>query len=366
MSEGIQDVDLVSGCIAKVDDIPVIPWHEIEAAAQAVAQAAAEARGREFILDSLASGYEPGSEAYMDTTTGDFYVPTGIGTGRWVNTTTGQEIDHNPTQVSPSEYEWVVSLFTQFHDRWPSGARAMAEHCRNAKTHLQSGRMTPIVSVKDLVAGHWQGAASDDFRDFFLTPFTNAVTNQQALLDELACAMYAYEAVLRQARVDAKNIADRAVDVLDSIDAYGGGGDIGLVLGVLGVAVSVVSAVATGGTSLSITLGLIGAGISGAQLVHGELTEGEPPPKDQQIQGETVDMVLSSLSNVLSDLRTAMDLEERGIAHALGETRSEVANLLSADRPLDVATILPNEPNDDGIVNITAGERPDPSGFHPA
>lgn len=364
MADGIENVDYASGCVEAVESIDLITSHEVEQAAQDLARAAAEARSREFILD-MASGPAPGQEIYLDTATGDYYVPAGVDTGRWMNTTTGQEVDGNPTEVRTSDYDWLVSWFTQFHERWPSYPRTMAEHCRTAKAALQSGRMTPIVNVKDMVNARWDGAASDDFRDFFLTPFVKAVNNQQALLDELAVAMYAYEGVLRQARLDARAVATNAINVLDSIDGYGGGGDAGLVLGVIGVAVSVVAAVATGGTTLGITLGLIGAGVSGAQVVNDALSQEEPVTADQQITGDTVDQVVDNVVSVLSDLRRGMDAEEQGIANLLGQTRSEVSRLLASDSPLDVATILPNEPDADRITDITDGQLPSPAEFHP-
>jgi hypothetical protein len=355
MGETITDVDFSSAAMRKVDEIQLIPHQEVAQAAADVVRAAVEARRREIVVDMGRYNPNSGLYAYQDTATGGVYLPTDD--GQYLNTITGQAVvGGDPTQIDPAQYQWIPEAFVYFYERWPSTARALAEHCENAKRSIQSGRMTPIVGVSETVANNWGGTARNNFHDYFLAPFiTTAVTNQQALLDELAVGMYAYEGLLRQARVVAMDIAAKTIDALDGImpDDVGLSGD--QVLGTVGVVLGIVTAVATGGSGVGVSLGLIGAGLSAVSVVAAG-----------QISGETVDEVLQSLRTTLEQRRQEMDGVEEAIAAALEETRGGVAESLGGD-PLDVGTVLPNEPEADGVPNLTAGEVPGSGidGFHP-
>lgn len=354
----IQDVDsgYIQGRAEAVDDIELINHQAIEEAAQAVVRAAARARTREFLLDNGAVDPESGEllEDLMHWPTGQFYIAQRGGT--YMNTTTGEVLARDPREPDESRYEWVVSQFEYFHQRWPAFPRTMAEHCETARTAISSGEMTGYNSVAITVGSDWAGQARDDFMDYFLAPYGNAVTNQQLLLTELSAAMYAYEAVLRQGRLDARHLANRTVDVLDSINTYSGG-DASTVLQVIGIGLAVTSTLVTGGGTAAITFGLLGAGLSAAQL-GADLAE-------KDISGETADDVVQQLVQRLADLRTAMDAEEDEIADAVTTTADSVEDLLGSSDPLELATILPNEPNDDGITNITAGDVPGHDQFRP-
>ena len=166
-------------------------------------------------------------------------------------------------------------------------------------------------------------------------------------------AMYAYEGILKQGRVDVKAIADQTVEALDSL-SVGSGTDFTAVLGVVGIAFAVVTTVATAGTTTALTLGLIGAGLSAVQHVAAH----------QEVAGTTTEEVVDSLAEALDELRQAMDAEEASIAEAVTKTTGEVQGYLSAATPADIATFLPNEPNEDGVTNLTDGEVPDHDEFH--
>jgi hypothetical protein len=351
------DADYLSGRAGAVDDVEIIPHQEVVAAAEAVVRAAAQARTREFIPDG--SGYvdvDSGEllETLYHTASDQFYVP--LGGGRFQNTTTLEVLDRDPREPDESQYQWIIEKFEYFHERWPAFPRTMAEQCQTAQTAIMSGEMSPYEGVGMTVSNDWAGLARDDFLRFFLNPFGNAVTNQQLLLTELSAAMYAYEAVLRQGRLDARHIADETVNVLDSIGAYSGG-DAKTILRVIGIGLAVVSTLATAGSTTALTFGLIGAGLQTAQLGV-DIAE-------KDIAGETVDEVLRQLEQRLEDLRTAMDAVEDTIADAVAKTADSVEGLLASRDPLQRATILPNEPNDDGITDITGGEVPHPDEFHP-
>jgi hypothetical protein len=355
----IDDVDAgyIQGRAQAVDDIEIINHQAVEEAARAVVRAAAEARTREFIMDGAgAVDAETGEllENLMHWPTGHFYIAERGGT--FLNTTTGEVLSRDPREPDESRYEWVVSQFEYFHERWPSYPRVMAEHCETARSAITSGEMTGFNSVAITVGSDWAGRARDDFVDYFLAPYGNAVTNQQLLLTELSAAMYAYEAVLRQGRLDARHLANEAVNVLESINTYSGG-DALTILRVIGIGVAVTSTLVTAGTTAALTFGLLTAGLTASQLGV-ELAR-------KEISGETADEVVQQLVQRLADLRTAMDAEEDEIAEAVAVTADSVEALLGSSDPLELATLLPNEPNDDGITNITGGDVPGPDEFRP-
>lgn len=355
----VVDVDFAAAPADEVERIDVIPHQEVEQAAQAVVRAAVEARGREIVEDYAVGGGHAGEDGVyrpylMDYATGDYYIPMENG---WYNSATGENVSRDPREIDAGEYEWIIDYFTYFHERWPSYPQTMAQHCQTAKAEIQSGKMTPILAVGRAVSW-WGGDARDNFLENFLDPFVSqTVTNQQALLDELAVAMHAYEAVLKQGRLDAKTIADQTVGVLDST-GHGSGGDVSVLLGVVGIAVAVVGTLLTAGTTTALTLGLIGAGLQTANLAV-KISE------DQTIAGETVDEVLRTMAEVLDELRQAMDAEEDLIAEAVEKQADQVRDWLSSSSSLAMATILPNEPSEDGVTDITGGELPDRDEFRP-
>lgn len=354
----IQDVDdgYILGRAQAVDDIESINHQAVEEAARAVVRAAAQARTREFILDNGAVDPETGEllEDLMHWPTGHFYIASRG--GAYQNTTTGEVLSRDPREPDESRYEWILDQFDYFHERWPTFPRVMAEHCETARTAITSGRMTGYNTVAITVGSDWAGQARDDFMDYFLAPYGNAVTNQQLLLTELSAAMYAYEAVLRQGRLDARHLANETVNVLESINTYSGG-DATTVLRVVGIGLAVTSTLVTAGSTAALTFGLIGAGLQATQLGV-DLAQ-------KDVSGETADDVVQQLVQRLSDLRTAMDAEEDEIAEAVAKTADSVEALLGSSDPLELATILPNEPNDDGITNITAGDVPGHTEFRP-
>jgi hypothetical protein len=355
MGETISDVDFSSAVMRKVDQIQTIPHQDVEQAAQDVIRAAVAARGREIVENISHYNYTSRRYALDDTATGGTYMPTDD--GRYIYTSTGEVMAGDPRQIDPGQYQWIIEEFRYFHERWPSFPRTMAEHCEDAKKTIQSGRMTPILGVSETVASNWSGTASDNFHDYFLAPFVmRAVTNQQALLDELAVAMYGYEALLKQARVVAMDIATQSTNALDSLMPEAAGISGEQALGMAGVVIGVVTAVATGGTAVGVSLGLIGAGLSLVGMLAAS----------PRIGGDTVDEVLQSLRTTLDQRHQEMDDVEESIATALGKTDAEVAKHLDGS-PLDVGTVLPNEPDADGVPNLTAGELPGTgeNGFRP-
>ncbi len=364
MNDPINDVDFSAGPAAHVAALPQLTSRDIEAAARSVVTAAAEARAREFTATGIVAcnGIADPRPAWIDEVTGMCWVSIADGSTAFIVTshpTLSQDGvcrdygNSDPSQPEETQFEWILERFTYFHERWPSFPQTMGQHTDSAKAAIQSGQMTAIKPVADAV-DRWTGKSQQHFKEYFLDPFlVNTLTNQQALLDELAVAMYAYEGILKQGRVDVKAIADQTVEALDSL-SVGSGTDFTAVLGVVGIAFAVVTTVATAGTTTALTLGLIGAGLSAVQHVAAH----------QEVAGTTTEEVVDSLAEALDGLRQAMDAEEASIAEAVTKTTGEVQGYLSAATPADIATFLPNEPNEDGVTNLTDGEVPDHDEFH--
>jgi len=322
----IIDVDQTGKPAGVLGEISVIPSSDVEDAANRIVQAAIYARATEYHkADVLNEG----------PTVGDWE--------RYVE------------MVDKSQFDWVTESYKYFHERWPSSAGAMASHLQEAKEYLRSGHMTPINTVSD-VTDAWAGEAQHDFKAYFLDPMiTTTVSNQQLMFDELTVAMQGYESILRQCRLDAVAMADKVIPVLESIGQKTPS-DTQTFLAVLGIAVGVIATVSSGGAATGLALGLIGSGIS---LVSTGLSAA------QEFNGDTVDSVMEQLKKSTGDLKSAMDNEEQAIANGLEKTVTKMDQWLSASDPLTIATILANEPNDDGTVDISDGSVPPESQFGP-
>ncbi|MEV0649459.1 hypothetical protein AB0I28_29800 [Phytomonospora sp. NPDC050363] len=325
-SARIVDVDFTPAPADELNSVSVIPWSDVKEAADLIVQAAITARVAEIHqADVLNEGPTVGdAQRYRE-------------------------------MVNDADFDWIGEKFQYFYERWPAFAGGIASSLQEAKQSLLSGRMTPINNVAD-VTDAWAGEAQHDFKSYFLNPMlTQAVSNQQLMFDELTVAMQAYESILRQCRHDAVAIARETIKVLDSITDKTPE-DVQVTLGVLGVAVGVVATVASGGTATGLTLGLIGSGISAVSTGVSAA---------QNINGDTVESVMSQLRTTLDDLKEAMDNEEQAIADGLAETETKLQGWLSSSDPLTVGTILANEPNDDGTTDISDGHVPPESEFGP-
>jgi hypothetical protein len=373
MAGGITDTDFAAGPRDKVEAIENVPWSDLEAAARDIVRAATEARQKEFVQDTMSSGYDPETGEprinYQDYSTGEFWIQQG--TSEWMNSTTGEVINHDPRSVDPTQYQWVVEAYVYFYERWPSYPLVMGQECEQAKSAIQEegGQMAALTTAANIAWNGWGGDAQRNFTQFFMDPFENAVTSQQTVLDELAVGMYAYAAMLKQARVAAKTTATEVINVLDSL------GDsnpaeaalaiqIGIaVAGVVAAVAAFAAAPVTGGTSVVLGAGLLLAGLDGAAaVVQGvQLSEQEKPP----LSGGTVDEVMGKLRTALETIKHDMDTIEQNIANLMSQSSDKVNEWLTSTDPQERATILPNEPDEDGVTDVTGGEIPGPDEFRP-
>lgn len=258
----------------------------------------------------------------------------------------------------------VPQLALYFYERWPSYAAAQVDHLQSAKTSIQSGQMSQIVNVGDVVS-NWSGEAKEDFKGNFLDPFIQPVNpNQQLIFEELTTAMLGYQALLEAARRDLKKVLDDAKKVLESIMA----GDksptdttnnldmIGAVIAVAGVVAGFAAAPVTGGTTAVLALGLLGAGVAATKTLIS---------MEQSFTSNTAIGVMDELGKKLDGMKKQMDEEEESLVTALEISHGSMSASVTSTDPLSQAALLPNEPDDDGTPNISDGEVPGHGDFHP-
>jgi hypothetical protein len=157
MADGITDTHFATGPKGEVENIENIPWSDLEAAARDIVRSATEARSKEFVYDSMSSGYDPETGEprynYQDYATGEFWIQQG--TSQWMNTTTGEVINHDPREVDPTQYQWVVDDYVYFYERWPSYPLAMAQECEEAKFAIQQGEMSALNTAAQIAWNGW-------------------------------------------------------------------------------------------------------------------------------------------------------------------------------------------------------------------
>ncbi|GLZ77134.1 hypothetical protein Afil01_19410 [Actinorhabdospora filicis] len=240
-------------------------------------------------------------------------------------------------------WSWIPSTFRYFYERDYTLTEAAMEQLTSAVDELKSSRMAALLSVGSAV-DDWHGDARDAFRDSWLGPLEySGIGAQQSLLLELHAAMLAYDAILRQARIDAREIAVEAVKVLDSL-TESNPDEAKVLLGIAGVAVAVVTAVQTGGTSIGITLGLLGAGLAASTTAIDAVN----------LSGDTSDDVMASVKAAFDALKNEMLAQERAIAEALARTQEEV----DGDLRRGGGNLLPTEVYKPGTVDLTTGAVP--------
>src|SRR5690606_2221561 len=125
------------------------------------------------------------------------------------------------------------------------------------------GQVTAVAGVEATVED-WEGDARDSFWENFLVPFPKAVENQTEVVDELRCAVWGFESIVRSGRRDVKKVLDATKQCVDGYD-----GDktakapfaLSIVIAVTGV----LAALPTGGATLG--LALVSSGAVGANAV---------------------------------------------------------------------------------------------------
>lgn len=258
-----------------------------------------------------------------------------------------------------ADFDWIVPYVAKFHERSPDTAAAMADDLGQVRTTLLSQGMSAVSTVAGAVE-NWQGDARDSFHKYVLEPFPAAVKNQTEVVDELRCAMWAYQAVLAKGRIDAKAIADSTVNVLEGLDDFKSS-DATVTLSVVGSAGDLVSALkSTGELDLALLSG------SGSPTPASVSTE-------HDIDGYDVNSVLDSMKRALDALEKAMDEEESHVGSELAVSNSRVDELLRVGTGASDAdylrrtALLPAEPPGGASPRVTdTSSGDDKSQFRPA
>lgn len=131
----------------------------------------------------------------------------------------------NISQIPPSEsdyysasdFAWMEEYFKPLYDRDPEEAATLREALPPAQTAISSDQVHQVGASNGIFL-EWEGDMAEDFRTYFLNPFPNAVEHQSAVVDELISAVACYEAVLRNARADAKKIAEETKKIFDGLN----------------------------------------------------------------------------------------------------------------------------------------------------
>jgi len=244
------------------------------------------------------------------------------------------------------EWPWVGERFRYFYERSIGAVETAANDIEASLDALRASNMGALISVQTEIVG-WAGRAKDAFSIDFLSPLaTTAVAEQQRLLAELQAGMWAYDVVLRQARLNAFNLAGETTKVLDSL-AETSPNDAKIALGILAAVVGVAAAFESGGSALA--LGLISTGISAATTGIDAATT---------VTGDTTAEVMASLLAALDILTNEMNAAEQAVATAMTLTQEVVeADLRKSD-----STLLPSE-TVDPVRDLTAGEVPSKGHF---
>ncbi|GIG67197.1 hypothetical protein [Phytomonospora endophytica] len=277
-----------------------------------------------------------------------------LGRARWCERAPHRDPEDldNLSSINPAdfaaEWPWVEERFRYFRERPIAEVEAAADDIEAALNALRANSMSSLLSVQSEITG-WSGKAKDAFSIDFVGPLAGtAIAEQQRLLAELQAGMWAYDVVLRQARLNAYHLAVETTKVLDSL-AETSPNDAKIALGILAVVVGVVTAFESGGSALA--LGLISTGISAASTGVDAATT---------VTGDTTGEVMASLLSALDILTDEMNAAEQAIATAMTATQEAV----EADLRKSESTLLPCEP-DDSVVDLTSGGIPPKDHFRP-
>jgi ribosomal 50S subunit-associated protein YjgA (DUF615 family) len=251
-------------------------------------------------------------------------------------------------QYTPQDYDfdWIVAYFTKFHERDGAEPARMADQLGRVRQRLLTGRDAAVAALNAAVR-NWSGEARDSFHTYFVTPFPDAVTNQTEVVDELRISLWAYQAVLGHARRDAKVIATKAADLLESLDDFKVS-DATVALAVVGAAESVTSALST-------------EAVLGLPLLAGGDMEPSSVAAVQDLEGYDVISVLDSMKKLLDAVEQAMSEEEERLGRQLADGNAVIEQILAVGPHAHAqparTTLLPAEPESQAAGSqLTSGD----------
>ena len=256
--------------------------------------------------------------------------------------------EHEPGPWPESAYTWIVPYFKFFCYPDPLAVQIMADDLGLVRQSIKSGQVTAVQGLTPQIED-WEGKARDSFYENFLVPFPDAVENQTEVIDELRIALWAYESILRAARVDAKKLLDETKKV---VDAYDGdkSGKTQFAFTIIAAFAGVVKDLPRGGATLG--LALVG---NTATLGKGAQTAAT------DIGGKTVADIMNSFIAAAEEIRPMMDDQEQKLAAELDKSNATVDGILNNSDPKTLMQLLPNEVGTDGarITDRAPGDAPE-------
>lgn len=236
------------------------------------------------------------------------------------------EIAHGDSAPYPADpysmdsIQNVESSFSWMEGRDVEEVTSKRESFEGSKRSFHLMRET-IGTIRTEVTNYMEGQTVTTFAGKYLDKVTQSHKVQEALLNELSKMLTASEGMLVRLEKDANETKEQTVSALNDI-RDDDNGDATLALAVLGIVISGVSAAVSGG---SITFALA----AGSTNLLSSAADG--PSEDKKISGETVDDVLSSMSEVLSDHREKFESREDELVAGLHSDsqaiRSHIAKL---------------------------------------
>lgn len=204
----------------------------------------------------------------------------------------------------------------------------------DAEEGTESGTIT---SIKELQDG-WTGSFPIAFREKFAYKLPYTAPAQKRVVQELAAALKGHWNIIQGVRESLYSIAAETEKQLVhtirtkfagsyGVDATDDGEAAGLGLAVAGTALAIAAAAAalpSGGTSIGLTLAILGAVKAGGDLTKvmadGIEDESTVSTESVVIEGGTVDEIISNMNDKISELAEKTALEESRHADKIQET----------------------------------------------
>ncbi|MGH3729322.1 MAG: hypothetical protein ACRDTU_11300 [Micromonosporaceae bacterium] len=231
-----------------------------------------------------------------------------------------------PWKRLEEKYRWIPDFFEPFTEL-PDPARfdpmiASMEKIMSSlgmpsmdSDELEFGRAgLGAISTAGTEFSHWTGDAADSFL-LFASQYQGIARNQVALADVLRRAMKANKRIFVRARTDIYDVAAQTAVALKGSGAFGGD-DLEATLSIISAVAGLASAAATGGATLPLAFAAAGA-VAGVGAAVAGNDDGKKK-RGLYIGGHTVDTVLDSMVKAASEVRGAIDDEERKIVQILG------------------------------------------------
>lgn len=244
-----------------------------------------------------------------------------------------------PWKRLEEKYRWIPDLFEPY-TRLPDPAgfdpliASMEQVMRSlGMPNVRGGELElggtgiGLIGQASTEISEWVGDAAGSFT-LFASHYQGIARNQVALADVLRRAMKANKRIFERTRTDIYDVAAKTEVALKGSGTFGGA-DLEATLSIISAVAGLASAVATGGATLPLAFAVAGAGTGVGAAIAGH--EDDKKKKGLHIGGHTVDTVLESMVNATSDVRAAIDEEERKIVRILRDNHDVVADAKKFD-----------------------------------